>query len=111
MRNTHVPVNPADLRRLDLLVPGLNVARGLPLFCDATVLTPLTRSGQPRPGTSNQAGSLLVDVTDDNNETYHEVIESGLGSLYCLGAEVFGRMSAQVIRSFKSVQELSRKTR
>ena len=37
LRNTHVPVPPEDSRRLDLVVPGLNVARGLPLFCDVTV--------------------------------------------------------------------------
>jgi hypothetical protein len=27
---THTPVPPADTRRLDLVVPGLNAARGLP---------------------------------------------------------------------------------
>ena len=43
LRNLHVPVPPDDLRRLDLIVPGLNVSRGRPLFCDATVLSPLTR--------------------------------------------------------------------
>ena len=38
LRNSHVPVSPDDLRRLDILVPGLNVDRGRPLFCDATVV-------------------------------------------------------------------------
>ena len=37
LRTTHVPVPVNDLRRMDLIVPGLNVARGLPLFCDATL--------------------------------------------------------------------------
>ena len=30
--DTNVPVPPDDQRRLDLVVPGLNVHRGLPLF-------------------------------------------------------------------------------
>eukprot|EP00959_Pyramimonas_sp_CCMP1952_P359829 7534536-Pyramimonas_sp.AAC.1 len=29
---TNIPVPPEDLRRLDLVIPGLNVHRGLPLF-------------------------------------------------------------------------------
>ena len=37
LANTHVLVHPDDLRRLDLVVPGLHVGRGLPLFCDVTI--------------------------------------------------------------------------
>ena len=33
----------------------------------------------------------------ENNATYHEVVESGLGALYGLGAEVFGRWSSQSV--------------
>ena len=97
LRNSHVPVPPDDLRRLDIIVPGLNVDRGRPLFCDATVLSPHTRSGVPRPGTSNQGGRLLQNATDDNSNHYHEVIDTGLGALYCLGCEVYGRWSEQSV--------------
>ena len=97
LRNTHIPVPPDDTRRLDLVVPGLNVARGLPLFCDVTVVTPLTGTGQPRAGSSNAGGRLLQAATVENNVTYHEVVESGLGALLSLGAEVFGRMSEQAV--------------
>ena len=105
LRNTHVPVPPADTRRLDLVVPGLNVARGLPLFCDVTVLCPLTQSGQPRAGTSNAGGRLLVDATAENDRTYRVVTDSGLGGLYSLGATVFGRWSTQAV---KLLPELAR---
>ena len=93
--NTYIPVRPGDNRRLDLVVPGLSVARGLPLFVDVTVLCPLTASGQARPGTSNAGGRLLQDATAENDRTYHDVASSGLGILYSLGAEVFGRWSSQ----------------
>ena len=59
LHRTHLPVPPGDQRRIDFLVPCLNVARGLPLFCDVTILSPITRIGQPRPGTSNRSGKLL----------------------------------------------------
>ena len=97
LSRTHIRVPPGDTRRLDLVVPGLNVARGLPLFCDGTVLNPLTGTGQARPGTSNVGGRLLVQATAENNNTYHEVVSSGLGALYSLGAEVFGRWSSQAV--------------
>ena len=98
LRDTHVPVPPDDLRRLDLVVPGLNVHRGLPLFCDITVLSPLSGLGEPRSGTSNRGGSLLEQAERDNNETYNEVISSGLGGLLCLGCEVFGRWGSQCVQ-------------
>ena len=74
-----------------------NVARGLPLFCDVTVVSPLTGAGHPRPGTSNQGGRLLADATEQNDATYSVVSTSGLGALYSLGAEVYGRLSSQSV--------------
>ena len=53
--------------------------------------------GQPRPGTSNRPGKLLEDAENDNNDTHHEVVTTGLGSLQCLGSEVFGRWGPQPI--------------
>ena len=49
--DTNVPVHPDDLRRLDIIVPNLNVERGLPIFGDVTVLAPLSANGEPRAGT------------------------------------------------------------
>ena len=97
LRDTHITVPAGDQRRLDLVVPGLNVARGRPLFCDATVLTPITAAGEARPGTSNRGGAPLEAAERDNFNNYPEVEWSGLGALYCLGAEVFGRLSSQSV--------------
>ena len=70
LHDTNVPVPPEDMRRLDLVVQGLNVQRGLPLFSDVTVLTPLSASGDPRGGTSNRGGTLLEQAQAANNDTY-----------------------------------------
>ena len=91
LHDTHVPVPAGDLRRLDLVVPGFNVAHGLPLFCDITVISPVSRNGQPRAGTSNRGGRYLELADADNTATYQPVVDSGLGALYCLGCEVYGR--------------------
>ena len=105
LRDTHVRVHPSDSRRLDIVVPGLNVERGLPLFCDATVVSPISGNGAPRPGTSNTDGSLLTRAREDNDNIYCEVIDSGLGALLCLGCEVYGRWGPQCV---KLVPELAR---
>ena len=95
LRDTHVPVHADSGLRMDLVVPGLNVAGGLPLFCDITVVSPLSHNGLPRPGTSNAGGRLLALAQNKNDNTYVDVTRSGLGSLYCLGFEVFGRWGKQ----------------
>jgi len=38
LRSAHISVPTRDTKRLDLIVPGTNVARGLPLFCDITII-------------------------------------------------------------------------
>ena len=62
------------------------------------MLTPLTTFGQARTGTSNRGGALLESAQRSYDDTYPEVVRSGLGALYCLGAEVFGRCSEQPIQ-------------
>jgi len=94
---THVPVDSQDQRRLDLIVPGLNVSYGRPLFCDLTIISPITRQGLPRPGTSNYGGRLLEAADQENVTNYEEVVSSGLGALYSLGCEVYGRWSSTTV--------------
>ena len=105
LARTNIPVPTGDLRRLDIIVPGLNIDNGLPLFCDVTVISPISRNGAPRSGTSSKGGTLLEQAEHKNNNDYHEVLDTGLGSLLCLGAEVYGRWGAQCTRI---VPELAR---
>ena len=95
--NTNVPVPVGDMRRLDLVVPGLSVYGGRPLFCDVTIISPVTHQGQARPGTSNIGGALLVAAERENNDTYFEVPLTGLGKLISLGSEVYGRWSTACV--------------
>ena len=98
LSTTHVPVPEGDRRRMDLVVSGLGVAQGRPLFCDVTVVSPITRVGRPRPGTSNVGGCVLRTAERGNDATYRPVIETGLAALLCLGHEVYGRMGSQAVQ-------------
>ena len=95
LRTTWVRVPAHDGRRLDLIASGLSVQRGLPLFCDVTIISPISRNGAARPGTSNRGGSLLERAEDKNNVTYTEVVQSSIATLVCLGSEVYGRWGKQ----------------
>ena len=97
LRTTWVRVPSWDERRLDLVVPGLSVDRGLPLFCDATIISSITRFGEARAGTSNRGGALLERAERENNITYTEVAGSNLASLQCLSCEVYGRWGRQCV--------------
>ena len=88
-----MPVDADDQRRLDLIVVGLRAYHGLPLFCEATIISPISANARARAGTSNKGGALLDQATVANNDTYHEVVSSDLGALLSLGAEVYGRWS------------------
>ena len=98
LRDTHVPVPPTDMRRLDLIVPGLGVDRGLPSFCDVTCVTPIAGRDFARPWATTINGTILRDATRDNVANYRDFVESGLGSLLCLGCEVFGQWVDDVVR-------------
>jgi hypothetical protein len=105
MRDTHLPIGPSDNRRMDLVVPGLSVARGVPLFCDITCVSPITGSGLARPGATTIDGAMLRNAREENSTTYPEVDESGLGRLYCLSVETFGRWGQD---SLELVRDLAR---
>ena len=57
------------------------------------MITVITGRGAARPDCPRNDGGILRQAERSNNNTYREVIDSGLGRLCCLGVEVFGRWS------------------
>jgi len=103
LSNTHVPTPPGDQRRLDLVVPGLGIERGLPLFCDVTCVTPVSANGTARSGCLTIDGGALRGAQRTNDATYPEVERSGLGRLCCLSVETYGRWGADCLRTVKAM--------
>ena len=94
LRHTQMQVAVTDNRRVNLVVPGLGVAGGLPLFCDVTCVSPVTGSGSGAGGCLQEAGGAVRRAhrlchTDD----YPDVDGSGVARLLSLGVEVFGHWS------------------
>ena len=62
LRTTNVPVTEFNDRRLDIIVSGLRAKKGVPLFCDLTILSPVSANGNARSGCSNSSGKLLIEA-------------------------------------------------
>ena len=92
LRNCNVRVTERFQRRLDLVVAGTGVARGLPLLCDVTCVSPVTGRGTARSGALSTDGSVVAAAQRHCHVVdYPEVAGSRSGRLFCLGVEVFGR--------------------
>ena len=80
-----------------MVVSGLILFRGLPLFCDATCHCVISANGRAHGSASNRNGAIIEDASTRNDADYNEVISSGLGRLLCLRFEFYGRMNRAAV--------------
>ena len=92
---TAVGVDARDRRRLDLVIYGVS-PRGEALCCDATLVSPLTRSGAPQPQASEDGAALRV-AERRKRATYPELLAQGPQRLLVLGSEVGGRWNDEAL--------------
>ena len=98
LRDTPVPVPAGDQRRLDMVVSGTGLFRGLPLLCDVFCVSPITGLGRARSGCLTVNGGAVESAARRCRETdYPEVDKSGVAKLCALGVEIFGRWGQETI--------------
>ena len=98
LAHTTAPGVPAgDRRRLDVVVYGA-APRGGALCCDATLVSPLTRGGQPQPGAAETDGAVLRVAERRKLAAYPELGRGGPQRLVVLGSEVGGRWNGDAQR-------------
>ena len=80
-----------DDRRIEV------IANGLPLWnaVDTTLVSPLTREGQPRRRAGRFAGAALQDARKSKERTYPELLNNKRCRLVVLAIEVGGRWSEE----------------
>ena len=88
---------PADGRRLEVVVDGLPLFGGCQIAVDATIVSALHYDGSPHQGADNTDGVVLERARRRKERTYPELV--GPRRLVVLGIEVGGRMSTET-RSF-----------
>jgi len=97
LANMRIGVHSQDKRRLEFAVYNLQYGRGIPLLCDATMVSPLTSNGIPRPKACTIPGVCLEEAEKPKQRKYHEATQNGRVQLVTLACEVGGRWSPTCI--------------
>merc|ERR1712110_1351565 len=86
---------------MDLVAaPGaraMGARHGRALFCDVTIVFPITRNGDPASGARIRNGASLRRAENRKRNTNHDVLESDVAELLVLGAEVYGRWNKDAL--------------
>ena len=82
-----------DDRRIEVIANGLPMWGGSQLAVDTTLVSPLTRSGEPRSRGGTYAGAALQDARRNKERAYPELRHNRRCRLVVLGIEVGGRWS------------------
>ena len=101
-------VAPDDRRRLDMVIYGVTPWGGA-LCCDATLVSPVSRDGQPQGRSADTDGAALATATRRKEATYPELLRNGPQRLVVLGSEVGGRWGTgalALVRDFVRLRRL-----
>ena len=86
--------NAGDNRRLEVVVDGLPLFRGMQLAVDTTLVSALKGDGEPRRGAAERDGVPLRDARRNRERTYPELVGPGAWPrLVVLALEVGGKWS------------------
>ena len=86
-------IDPNDGRRIEVVVSGLPIARGIPIAVDATLVSPLHADGTPHPHTVTRPGASSRRAEASKANTYPELVNSSLLQLLTVASETGGRLN------------------
>jgi len=104
LRDTNLPnIRADDGRRLEVVATGLPLARGIPLGCDCTQVSPLHTDGSPWAGADVTSGVAIRRGEHEKEVTYHDLVGSDRLLLTTLACEVGGRWSAKCVETVRKL--------
>ena len=106
LRHTTLPVHGEDNRRMGAVVNGLPLFHGRPLFCDATVRSPLKGDGTPHPKAATENGAVLRRAKADKEAKYQDLHSSSMAELIVLACEVGGRWNEDAVSLVRALAKL-----
>ena len=95
VRDLNVCVPADDERRMDVIAHGLPCRRGAQLVIDATLRSPLTADGEPKPHADDEDGATAERARADKERQYPELAASRQCSFTVLAIETGGRWSKE----------------
>ena len=67
------PLLPTDDRRVECVVTGLPLYNGAQIAVDTTLVSPLTRKGEPLPRALKEPGAAMADARKRKEKRYPEL--------------------------------------
>ena len=88
-----------DQRRVDLVAYGLPIFNGLPIACDATLVSPLTGAGEPVPNACKEYGAAMQVARERKQKQYPEFFNQSVphATFMVLPCEVGGRWGEECL--------------
>ena len=93
----------SDGRRLEIVATGLPLHRGVPLGCDASLVSPLHTDGSPWSDADWRPGVAIQRAEEDKDTTYPELVDSDQLRLVTLACETGGRWSKQCLDTIRAL--------
>ena len=87
-------VRAGDKRAVEIVAKNLHAKHGIPLACDATVVSPRHANGEARSRAAVEDGVAIAAAEKSKWETYPELVLSPKCQLVVLACEVGGRAGA-----------------
>ena len=84
-------VRARDGRRIEVLASGLPLYQGQQLAVDTTLVSPVRRTGVPRPGAAERGGVAAEAAVQRKRRTYPELVDGRRCRLQVFAVEVGGR--------------------
>ena len=92
--NIDVPVS--DARCIEVVAHGPPLWHGAQLALDATIVSPVTRAGEPQPGADTRPGAAVhAAARRKRRQNYPELASARRARLVVIGVEVGGRFGAE----------------
>ena len=93
-----------DGRRIEIVANGLHAYHGQQLAIDTTCVSPLTRTGQPHPGTTTEPGRALAQAVARKRRRYPELLAArSRCKLLAFAIEVGGRWGPEAQRLLRQL--------
>ena len=113
LRDLNLDAPATDGRRIEVVANGLPLWQGAQIAVDTTLVSPVRRDGQARPGADARPGLALEQAARRKQRTYPELQLGGRGRcrLVVFGLEVGGRFSTSTLAFLRRLARVRGRTR
>ena len=92
-----------DDRRVEIMATALPLYKGMPLICDASLVSPVKANSIAQPRAAHKPGVAIAHIEEKKATTYPELVSSSRCKFLVLAGEVGGRWSDATCRLIRDL--------